>query len=255
MFYRYWIVCMKTIRLDLEYDGTPFAGWQRQPHKPTIQGWLEDILGQVHSSKITVYGSSRTDSGVHAMGQVAHFYTEKNYPCDEWRRLLNDSLPPEIRVIRSQKVPDTFHAQKQVISKIYDFRILNGRTASALDRRVYFFPRPIDWGRVERALPYFVGEHDFKSFQGSGSDVLTTTRKIFNFTLHEEGKNTYRLRVEGSGFLKQMVRNMVGTLIEIGEFKREPESIHEILLARDRRRAGKTVPASGLFLMEVKYAT
>lgn len=242
------------VRLDIEYDGSEFHGWQRQLSGPTIQALIEDILSDVLNRKIFVYGASRTDSGVHARGQVANFHDESGrLSPTQWRSILNYRLPRTIRILDSGEAPATFHAQKNALAKCYEYRVLNRSYASALDRRVYFHPRPIDWNRVRRALPYFIGKKDFQSFQGAKSTVLTTVRSVHRFDLEEEYPGLYCFKVEGSGFLKQMVRTMVGTVLEAGEGKRDPDSIPEVLAALNRRSAGRTVPASGLCLMRVYY--
>lgn len=246
---------MKNIRLDIEYDGSPYHGWQRQTGHPTIQAFIEDNLGDVLGRKVVIYGASRTDSGVHAAGQVANFWSDKELPEVKWRDLLNDRLPRTIRITRSSEVAPTFHAQKLAVAKIYEYRVLNRDYSSALDRRVHFMPRPLDWEAVRAALPHFVGEMDFRSFQGAKATVVSTVRTIHSFALYEDYPGLFRFRIEGSGFLKQMVRAIVGTLFEVGEGKRRPVSIPEVIRRRDRDAAGRTAPASGLCLLRVKYET
>lgn len=241
------------VRLEIEYDGTGFAGWQRQPHKPTVQAHIEDTIASVVGQRTVVYGASRTDSGVHALGQVANFFVEGPYPAPTWRKILNHHLPREIRIVDAREVPLTFHAQKHAVSKIYEYRVLNRNVASALDRKLLFYPKVCDWDRVRRAMPYFLGHHDFKSFQAAKSEVRTTDREILSFTLETEMPGLFVFRIEGTGFLKQMVRSVVGTLLEIGEGKRDPDSIPAILAARDRRAAGHTVGPEGLCLVRIRY--
>lgn len=244
---------MKNIALVIEYEGSDYCGWQRQPGLPTIQASLEEAIWQLTKEPTILYGASRTDSGVHAMGQVASFSTVSNIPPESWRLALNEILPKSIRVVRSNEMVHVFHAQKGVHSKIYHYRVLNQLVASALDRRVFFYPRRLDWKRISESLPYFVGTHDFRSFQAAGSKVKTSVRQIFHFELKEEGPSLFRFEIEGSGFLKQMVRAMIGTLIEVGEAKRRPEDIPAILSARCRSYAGRTLPPEGLVLVRVNY--
>lgn len=244
---------MENIRLDIEYDGSGFAGWQRQPASPTVQATLEDLLQKLTGTRTIVYGASRTDSGVHARGQVATFFTEYSLPAEKWAPMLNFHLPKSVRIVRSASVPRSFSAQKQAISKIYEYRVLNRATQSALDTRVYFYPRPLDWDAIRRSLPEFVGEKDFKPFQGAKAEVKTTVRTILSFELLEEGDGLHCFRIEGTGFLKQMVRAIMGTVIEVGEKKRRPEDIKAIFLSGDRGKAGRTLPAAGLTLAKIHF--
>ena len=244
---------MKNIALIIEYDGTDFHGWQRQDGLMTVQALLENAISEIAETQVTLYGSSRTDTGVHAAGQVANFWVETNFLAERWRPALNKKLPPSIRVVRALEMPMDFHAQKGVKSKIYQYRVLNRSFASALDRRVYFYPKSLRWDRIQASLPYFVGKKDFKAFQGAKSAVKTTSREILRFELKEELGNVFRFEVEGTGFLKQMVRTLVGTAIEVGEGKRNPLEINEIFDSLDRNFAGRTLPPQGLTLVEVRY--
>ena len=241
------------IRLTIEYDGSDYRGWQRQDGAPSIQETIERAIEKVVGERVPLKGASRTDSGVHASGQVANFKCDKK-PAEEWRKILNAHLPPTIRVLDSTEVSEEFDACRDARSKVYEYRVLNRRFASALDRRVYFYARPLDWKSMETCLPLFVGEKDFAAFRGAGSSAKTSVRTIHRFELIEEPvTGMYRFRVEGSGFLKQMVRAMVGTVIEVGEGRRSVEGVREAIESKDRRRAGRTVPASGLWLTSVQY--
>ncbi|MEZ4749861.1 MAG: tRNA pseudouridine(38-40) synthase TruA [Bdellovibrionota bacterium] len=240
------------VRLTIEYDGSDYRGWQRQDGAPSIQETIEKAIEKVVGERVRVKGASRTDSGVHAAGQVANFKWDSK-PAQEWRKILNAHLPPTIRVLESGEVPETFDACRDARSKIYEYRVLNRRYASALDRRVYFYARPLDWKRIAECLPLFVGEKDFAAFKGAGSSAKTSVRTVHRFELREDAPGLYRFRVEGSGFLKQMVRAMVGTVIEVGEGRRSVEGVREAIESKDRRRAGRTVPASGLCLTSVQY--
>lgn len=246
---------MQNIRLDIEYDGEHYFGWQRQDPLPTIQGVLEETLEKALGKRIILYGAGRTDSGVHAKGQVGNFFNDVlDVPADRWTYVLNPKLPSGIRITKSQEVAQKFNAQKSALGKIYEYRILNRRYASALDRRVYFCPFPMDWERIREALPYFVGQRDFRSFQSGPTVVRSTVRQISRFELFNETDGLYRFEVEGNGFLKQMVRNMIGTVLEVGQGLRDPSEIEAVFASRDRQSAGRTAPAQGLCLVKVRYA-
>lgn len=241
------------IKLLIEYDGEDFAGWQRQLHRPSIQASIEDILRKLTREKVVVYGAGRTDSGVHAAGQVANFHTSKERPAAEWKRILNHHLPPTIRILEAAKVPESFHAQKNAISKVYEYRVLHRDCASALDRRALHFPRPLDWSLIRQASEYMVGTHDYKSFQGARASVKTTVRTVEQILVLERGSGQYAIRFRATGFLKQMVRAMVGTLLQVGEKKIAPETVKKMIEATDRRAGGPTAAAHGLFLWKVIY--
>lgn len=243
----------RNIVLKIEYDGLEFFGWQRQPGQPTVQAAIEDLLTGLLGKKTVVYGAGRTDSGVSAKGQVANFWGDSRFEEQQWARVLNFSLPKTIRIVESRIMDDTFHAQKCALGKRYEYSILNRGFQSALNRHVYFYPYRIDWNRVREAMAYFVGTHDFVSFQGAKATVLSTVRTIHRFELFQENDGIVRFEIEGTGFLKQMVRAVIGTVMEVGEGKREPHEIPYIIRARDRRQAGRTVPAVGLCLAHVDY--
>lgn len=239
--------------LTIEYDGSDYHGWQRQDNATSIQETIENAIASVVGAPIAVKGASRTDSGVHAKGQVANFKCDR-FEATQWRKILNALLPSTIRILDSREVDENFDACRDAISKVYEYRVLNRRYASALDRNVYFYARPLDWDRMESCLTHFVGEKDFAAFKGAGSSAKTSVRTVHRFELRgEETPGLYRFRVEGSGFLKQMVRAMVGTVIEVGEGRRSVEGIREVIESRDRRLAGRTVPAGGLCLMSIQY--
>lgn len=241
------------ILLKIEYDGSEFSGWQRQSKDPSIQAAIEDILSKFTGKRTVVYGASRTDAGVHAKGQMANFEAEAKLPPEKWAAFLNAGLPRSIRILESRRVPDRFHAQKMAQSKIYEYRLLQRTCPSAWDRTVSFYPGKLDWSAIRKAMPYFLGEHDFKAFQGARASVLTTVRTISRFELFEEPEGLYRFVIEGNGFLKQMVRAIIGTLIEVGSGKKAPEDIPRIIQSCDRRQAGFTADASGLCLVKVNY--
>lgn len=242
------------VRLLIEYDGTSFCGWQKQPNGPSIQQCLEEVLFGVFGRNCSVYGSGRTDSGVHAAGQVATFYAPNDSDPKRWAAIFNDHLPRTIRVLDSRQAPDAFHPQKDALGKEYEYLLLNRKIGSALTPRSLYFPRELNWGRIREAIPSFLGEHDFKAFQGAKSTVQGTVRTITDFNLLDRGDGFFAFRVKGNGFLKQMVRTMVGTLIEIGLGKRDIGDVERILQSRDRRQAGFTAGPEGLTLIRVYYA-
>lgn len=251
---------MRNIRLVLAYDGTDFHGWQRQPAVPTIQGCLEEAIQKLTGASARVYGSGRTDAGVHALHQVANFQTVSSIPCPNLAKALNDLLPPTVRVKAADEVAPTFHARYDVRSKTYRYRILQTPLCSPfLCRFVCHHPYPLDRARMAQAAQFFQGEHDFTSFAGAdGQDdeeIQSVVRVIFRSRLVWRPRTSMLVyEVTGNGFLRHMVRNMVGTLIEVGRGKLAPCDMPRILAARDRTQAGPTAPAQGLCLVKVEYA-
>jgi tRNA pseudouridine38-40 synthase len=253
---------MRNIRLTLAYDGTDFHGWQRQPEAPTIQEELEVRIEKITGAHSTLHGSGRTDAGVHAAAQVANFSTECPIPCENLVKALNDVLPAAIRVRKAEDAPGTFHSRYSAKSKTYRYRILQAAICPPfLARYVYHHPYPLDVRRMARAASMLEGRHDFTSFAGSDPSRKerepqedSNAREVF----HSRTKVRKKLRmmvyeIRGSGFLHHMVRNIVGTLLEVGSGKLAPEDVPKILEARDRSRAGATAPASGLWLVRVEY--
>lgn len=244
---------MATIKLILEYDGTAYAGWQRQLNQPTIQEAVETAIGGVTQAKVSVMGAGRTDAGVHALGQVASFRTERDMAPMEWVRALNAHLPDDIAVLAAAVVPDTFHARHAAKGKLYEYRILNRPERPAVDRlfcwHVY---KPLDDAAMNQAAMCLIGQHDFSSFETQPTENDDPLCRLQRLTVFREGD---RLRIEAYAdrFLKQMVRSIVGTLVEVGLGKRPPDSLPTILNARDRSSAGKTAPPQGLFLVRVDY--
>ena len=244
---------MNTIKLTIEYDGTAYAGWQRQPHHPTIQAELEEALYQITQQRITTVASGRTDSGVHALGQVVSFQSDKSLAYTQWRPALHRYLPNDITVISSERAPDDFHARFSAKGKIYEYRVSIQPARPALDRdRVWHLPRPLDTEAMQQALPDLCGTHDFTSFRGQRSQTLNPVCTISHLSLRS-GPPSLTFRIEGDRFLKHMVRNIVGTLIEVGQHKRHANSLQEVLFAKDRRAAGRTAPPHGLYLTQVQY--
>lgn len=244
---------MPTIKLTIEYDGTAYAGWQRQPNHTTIQAVLEEALFKITQKHITVIGAGRTDSGVHALGQVASFHSDKNLTATQWAPAINSYLPNDITMLSSEHVPENFHARFSAKGKAYDYRINVRPYRPAIDRqRTWHFPRALDIKAMRQAMSGFVGTHDFTSFRGPRSQTSNPFCTISDLSLCSDSESM-TIRIEGDRFLKQMVRTIIGTLIEVGQHKRNAKTIQDILQAKDRRAAGRTAPAHGLYLVQVRY--
>lgn len=244
---------MPTLKVTLEYDGTRYAGWQRQPDRPTIQEAVEAALARITQAQITVIGAGRTDAGVHALGQVASFRTERVMSAEEWTRALNGVLPDDISVRRVEEVDDGFHARYSARGKLYEYHILNRPERSALQlHRAWHLHKPLDVPAMKAAAALLVGKHDFSSFEGALSDNENPWCDLRRLDVNQEA-DLIRIHAYADRFLKQMVRTIVGTLVEVGLKRRPPESLKEILDARDRSAAGKTAPPHGLYLIRVDY--
>jgi tRNA pseudouridine38-40 synthase len=246
---------MPNFRLLLEYDGAPFEGWQVQARDArTVQGCLEAALEKITGRSVVVTGSGRTDAGVHAEGQVASFGVETDLAPERLRLALNGVLPREIAVRELRVAPPGFDARRAARRKLYCYRIWNGRERSPLRAaRFHHVPQPLDADAMREAAGRLEGEHDFACFRAAGSDVKTNVRTLHRVTLEGKAGGELALAVEGSGFLRYMVRNIAGTLLEVGLGKRAPESLDELLASRDRGQAGPTAPAHGLTLVRVEY--
>ncbi len=244
---------MATFKLILEYDGSGFAGWQRQADQPTVQGALEQALQQMTQQPTPLVGAGRTDAGVHALGQVASFRSDRPFRPEEWRRGLNGLVPESICVRAVEPVADDFHARYSARGKLYEYRVLNREDRAALDRtRVWHLQRPLDEAVMQEAGALLVGRHDCSSFRGPQSDTENPICDIQRMTVRRDGE-LIRMEVYADRFLKQMVRAIVGTLVEVGMGKRPPASLKDILFARDRSAAGRTAPPHGLYLIRVDY--
>lgn len=277
---------MRKIKLILQYVGSRYCGWQVQPNGLTIQAILQDLLEKTLQEKITVVGAGRTDSGVHALGQVAHFKTSHGMDLETLHRALNAQLPEDIAVLSAEEVDEGFHAQKNATAKTYLYLLLVSRQKNP-------FLKPYAWrlfgefdqSAMERCLQGLEGEHDFKAFCASDGGTKTSTRRLFSARLqvfplsemehqlvklvglgnwkgplevlnHHHPDRMARLwaiSFRGAGFLKHMVRNIVGTVVEVGQGKRSVEEFHQIMAGKDRRLAGPTAPPQGLFLLNVEY--
>ena len=245
---------MRTIKLLIEYDGTNYQGWQVQPRGPTIQGTLEEKLRLLTGEPIQLIGSGRTDSGVHALGQVAHFKTQSQMDVHSIQRALNSLLPHDIVIQKIEEVEEGFHARRHSKSKLYEYRILNRNLCSAFHRGyVWHIPQKLNLKEMKEAAQYLIGEHDFSSFRSVGTPTRTAVRKVIRAEWKRDREGFLCFKIEATGFLKQMVRAMVGTLVEVGRGRIRAAEFQEILDSKDRRKAGPTAPAQGLFLKEVKY--
>lgn len=244
---------MRNIKLIIEYDGTNYNGWQTQKNKTTIQETIEEALKKVMNEDIELIGASRTDSGVHAAGQVANFKTSSSIKTERIPMALNSMLPKDIAIKHAEEVRDDFHARFNSKGKLYKYAILNDNTPSPLNRNYsYFYPNKLDINAMNEACKYFIGEHDFSAFKATGGSAKTSIRTIYECKFVKED-NILEFYISGDGFLYNMVRIIVGTLIEVGSYKIMPRDIIKIIESKDRKKSGKTVPAHGLCLMEIYY--
>jgi tRNA pseudouridine38-40 synthase len=273
-------------KVTVAYDGTDYHGWQVQPGQATIQGELQAALGRITGEAPLPQGSGRTDAGVHALAQVASFALRAAIPADNLRRALNRTLPVAIRVVEARTVPESFHARHSTVAKTYEYRVFLEKPATGpvemdggtlcppfLARYVYAYPWPLDFASLERAAEAFVGTHDFLSFAATdpdeaartgraaptdegGTETATAVRTIFGSAWHRQTRDEGTLfvyRVRGNGFLHHMVRNLVGTMLDVGRGYRSVEEIAGIIAARSRAAAGPTAPSRGLFMHSIEY--
>jgi tRNA pseudouridine38-40 synthase len=245
---------MRTIKLVIEYDGTQYLGWQVQPKGPTIQGLIDEKLALLTGETIHLIGSGRTDAGVHALGQIAHFKTRSKMNVQSIQRALNSLLPPDIGIQGAEEVEEDFHARKHSKSKVYEYQILNRNLRSVFHRgHAWHIPQELDLKEMKKATQRLMGEHDFSSFRSVGSPTRTAVRRVIRAEWRKSHDGLLRFEIEANGFLKQMVRAIIGTLVEVGKGKISSEEFQRIVDSKDRKRAGPTAPAHGLFLKEVKY--
>jgi tRNA pseudouridine38-40 synthase len=247
---------MRRIRITVSYDGTDYHGWQVQPELPTIQGILEGVLSEIEGDKVHVDGSGRTDAGVHALAQVAAFNLTNPIPLPNLKKAMNRLLPRDIRVMETAEVQDGFHPRYDAIAKTYEYRILRSEICPPFDRRfVYHYPYPLDEARMIAAARLLEGEHDFSAFAAADPvDVMerSKVRHIFSSCLmRADARLIYRVR--GSGFLKHMVRNILGVLLEVGKGNLTNADIEARLQPGCTIPAGPSAPARGLFLVGVEY--
>ena len=245
---------MRRIHLIVEYDGTDYAGWQRQSNAITVQEWVERAIHKLTGETVCVHGASRTDAGVHALGQSAHFDTQSRIPADKFSFALNTILPPDIRISRSEEVDSDFHSRFSGKGKRYRYLFYAAPHAGALNRRTHaHIIYPLDVEKMRAEAKTLVGTHDFGAFAASGSVVKDTVRTIWRADVEQEG-NEIRLIVEGNGFLYNMVRIIAGTLIGVGSGKLEPGAFRRAIESQNRLDLGITAPAHGLTLMQVFYS-
>lgn len=244
---------MSIIKLVLEYDGAAYAGWQRQPDRPTIQEAVEAAILGVTQTRVSVVGAGRTDAGVHALGQVASFRIDREMTPREWTRSLNAHLPRSIVVRSAALMPDTFHARYSAKGKLYEYRILNRPERPAVSRDYcWHIHQPLDETAMNTAAAHLIGTRDFSSFQTQPTKNEDRICRLQQLVVSREG-DRLRIKAYADRFLKQMVRSIVGTLVEVGLKKRQPDSLATILAAHHRSAAGKTAPPQGLFLVRVDY--
>jgi len=251
---------MRNLKLTIAYDGANFHGWQIQPGVPTIQGALNDVASQITQEKIFVHGASRTDAGVHALGQVAHFKTGSQIHAAEFQRAFNALLPPAIRIMAAEEVGPDFHSRWQSQAKTYRYRIYRGAVLPPFEyRRVLHYSGPLDESAMSAAAREFEGEHDFETFAASsGSEDddrdRTTVRVIYSSEIiRDPQRDEISYVVRGQSFLRYMVRKIVGTILEVGKGRLAPADILDLFAARDRSRCGPTVPPEGLYLVSLEY--
>jgi len=244
---------VRNIKLTIEYDGTNYLGWQRQRTGPTIQEVIENSVEKITGEKTTIYGSGRTDTGVHAFGQVANFKTESTLEPDVFQKGLNSILPKNIVIINAEEAYQDFHSQLSAKSKTYIYKILNRPHPSALLRqRAWFVPSPLNMESVSEAARSLLGEHDFKAFAQIGKQDKSTIRKVLDAGLETQDDIT-EFKIEATGFLKRMVRLIVGTLVNVGKDKISPEQFRNILESGEKNKFVHAAPPWGLYLKEVRY--
>ena len=244
---------MRNIKLIIEYDGKSFNGWQKQPNKLNIQGEIEKAIGEITGEEIDLIASGRTDAGVHSLGQTANFKTESNIPIEKFAIAINSKLKKSIVIKSAEEVDERFHSRYSVKSKKYRYVINNSDMGTAIYRDLeYHFPLKLNVEKMIEAAKYFEGEHDFKGFKASGTSSKSSVRTIYKAEVIKDG-DRISIELTGNGFLYNMVRIISGTLLDVGLEKIKPEEIPEIIDAKDRKLAGRTLPAHGLYLVEVNY--
>lgn len=244
---------MRNIKLIIEYDGKGFNGWQKQPNKLNIQGEIERAIGEITGEEIELIASGRTDAGVNSLGQTANFKTNSSLPIEKFPIAINAKLKKSIVIQSAEEVDERFHSRYSVKSKTYRYTINNSKYGSAIYRDMEcHIPMKLDEKKMNEAAKYFEGEHDFKAFKASGTSSKSSVRTIYKASVSRDGDRVY-IELTGNGFLYNMVRIISGTLVDVGMEKIKPKEIKDIIESKDRTRAGKTLPAKGLCLMNVSY--
>jgi tRNA pseudouridine38-40 synthase len=244
---------VRTLKLTIQYDGTDYVGWQRQPNGVSIQELVERAIEPIEGRPVTIVGAGRTDAGVHALGQVASVQLQSAIDAATLTRALNATLPEDVRVASAEEAAPDFNARFSAIGKVYAYRIWRGAFLPPFERRyVWHVPPPLDVERMREAARPLTGRHDFSAFRAAGSDAATSERTIRDLRLDAEGERI-TLTIGGDGFLRYMVRAITGTLVDVGQGRRSVESVAAALASRDRAQAGPTAPAKGLVLLKVEY--
>ena len=244
---------MRNIKLVIEYDGKDFNGWQKQPNKLNIQGSIEQAIFQVTGEIAQLNASGRTDAGVHALGQVANFKTNSNIPIEKFPIALNTKLKKSIRILKAEEVDENFHSRLSCKRKTYRYVINNSSQGTAIYRNLETnISIPLDENKMNEAIKFFIGEHDFKGFKASGTSSKNSVRVIYSARVYRQSDRVI-IELTGNGFLYNMVRIISGTLVDVGTGKIEPNKIPEIIKLGKRENAGKTLPPQGLYLVKVEY--
>jgi len=245
---------VRNIKLTIEYDGTAYHGWQIQPGLQTIQGVMREEILRITQGDVNLIGAGRTDAGVHALGQVANFQTESTIDLTALQRGLNSLLPPDIVVKAVKEVGEEFHARFSARSKVYEYHILNRSYPSAVRRNyAWFIPHELNLPAMKKCGKLLIGSYDFSSFRASGDESRHSIREVLRLEIEQRENDLIVIVIEANAFLREMVRSIVGTLVDVGRGKTSFEEFKDIFAAHDRRQAGMTAPAQGLFLAEVKY--
>ena len=244
---------MRNIKLIIEFDGSNFCGWQRQPRGRTVQKVIETAIFKATGENIMINGSSRTDAGVHAREMVANFFTNSTIPGDKFREAINTRLPEDVSIIRSEEVDEEFHARYSSKGKTYSYTIVNRYERLSLGHQyLYHYKYELDVNAMRKACDYFIGSHDFRAFMSPGSSIKTTIRTVKELYI-EQNEDKIKIFITADGFLYNMVRIIVGTLIKVGNGKLKAEDMESIIKEGNRKRAGMCVPPNGLILEKVFY--
>lgn len=244
---------MRNVKFVVQYDGTNYQGWQSQKNAPTIQDTLEALLSRIVNHKVCLIGSGRTDSGVHALGQVANFKTDSNISLPSLLRGANSLIPPDIVIKSIEEVESDFHARFSAKSRIYEYHIWNAPQPFVFLRKyTWWIKEHLEIALMEKAARSLVGWHDFSSFQGADHKIISPQREVMEVGFRQEGRKLI-FSIHANAFLRHMVRNLMGTLVEVGKGRISPDKFVEVFHARDRKKAGITAPAQGLFLISVYY--